>query len=106
MAKSVNAAPSTGASTSIQGPDYGDLAIQALPVALIGVIVIAAFLAMRARKVRKSPPRLAVEPYASRTDAKATKYCSDCGAQISARAEICPKCGVRQSSPPSRASGT
>jgi len=24
------------------------------------------------------------------------KYCSDCGAIISARAEICPKCGVRQ----------
>lgn len=24
------------------------------------------------------------------------KYCTDCGALISARAEICPKCGVRQ----------
>jgi TM2 domain-containing membrane protein YozV len=24
------------------------------------------------------------------------KYCSDCGAIINARAEICPKCGVRQ----------
>lgn len=24
------------------------------------------------------------------------KYCSNCGAIISARAEICPKCGVRQ----------
>ncbi len=24
------------------------------------------------------------------------KYCSDCGSTISARAEICPKCGVRQ----------
>ncbi|HHT18487.1 MAG: zinc ribbon domain-containing protein [Euryarchaeota archaeon] len=25
-----------------------------------------------------------------------TKYCSNCGAQIDAKAEICPKCGVRQ----------
>lgn len=24
------------------------------------------------------------------------KYCKDCGAVISAKAEICPKCGVRQ----------
>jgi TM2 domain-containing membrane protein YozV len=24
------------------------------------------------------------------------KYCRDCGAAIAARAEICPKCGVRQ----------
>jgi TM2 domain-containing membrane protein YozV len=28
------------------------------------------------------------------------KYCSDCGAIISARAEICPKCGVRQLAAP------
>lgn len=27
------------------------------------------------------------------------KYCSECGAIIRARAEICPKCGVRQASP-------
>lgn len=27
------------------------------------------------------------------------KYCSECGAIIRARAEICPKCGVRQTSP-------
>ncbi len=26
---------------------------------------------------------------------KATKFCSECGAEISAKAEICPKCGVR-----------
>ena len=26
---------------------------------------------------------------------KTTKFCSDCGAEISAKAEICPKCGVR-----------
>jgi len=25
-----------------------------------------------------------------------TKYCSNCGVQIDAKAEICPKCGVRQ----------
>ena len=28
------------------------------------------------------------------------KYCSECGALINAKAEICPKCGVRQSPPP------
>jgi TM2 domain-containing membrane protein YozV len=28
------------------------------------------------------------------------KYCSECGGIIKARAEICPKCGVRQSAPP------
>ena len=27
------------------------------------------------------------------------KYCTDCGSIISARAEICPRCGVRQMSP-------
>jgi len=25
-----------------------------------------------------------------------TKYCSNCGAEIDARAKICPKCGVEQ----------
>jgi TM2 domain-containing membrane protein YozV len=30
-----------------------------------------------------------------------TKYCVNCGAQIDARAEICPKCGVRVAPPPS-----
>ena len=25
-----------------------------------------------------------------------TKFCAECGAQINAKAEICPKCGVRQ----------
>ncbi|MBU1427161.1 MAG: TM2 domain-containing protein [Gammaproteobacteria bacterium] len=28
------------------------------------------------------------------------KYCSECGAIIKAKAEICPKCGVRQFAPP------
>lgn len=28
------------------------------------------------------------------------KFCSDCGAVIKSKAEICPKCGVRQSAPP------
>ena len=27
---------------------------------------------------------------------KRTKYCSNCGAEIDARAKICPKCGVEQ----------
>jgi len=29
------------------------------------------------------------------------KFCSECGAIIKAKAEICPKCGMRQIAPPS-----
>jgi len=29
------------------------------------------------------------------------KFCSECGSVINAKAEICPKCGVRQMAPPS-----
>jgi TM2 domain-containing membrane protein YozV/ribosomal protein L40E len=29
------------------------------------------------------------------------KFCSECGSIIKLRAEICPKCGVRQMNPPS-----
>ncbi len=29
----------------------------------------------------------------------ATKFCKDCGEKINAKAEICPKCGVRQEQP-------
>lgn len=29
------------------------------------------------------------------------KFCPDCGEIIKARAEICPKCGIRQMAPPS-----
>jgi TM2 domain-containing membrane protein YozV len=28
------------------------------------------------------------------------KYCTECGAQINRKAEICPKCGVRQTPAP------
>jgi D-arabinose 5-phosphate isomerase GutQ len=27
---------------------------------------------------------------------KGTKFCANCGAEIDFKAEICPKCGVRQ----------
>ena len=37
------------------------------------------------------------EPRGKRTD---EKYCSECAAIINAKAEICPKCGVRQMAPP------
>jgi len=33
------------------------------------------------------------------TKAPDEKYCSECGAIIKAKAEICPRCGVRQTSP-------
>lgn len=38
--------------------------------------------------------------------ANGEKYCSDCGKVISERAEICPRCGVRQLAPPSSSGGT
>ncbi len=31
---------------------------------------------------------------------KRTKFCTNCGSEIDARAEICPKCGVRVAPPP------
>jgi TM2 domain-containing membrane protein YozV len=34
------------------------------------------------------------------------KFCSDCGNLINEKAEICPRCGVRQSAPPSSFGGT
>lgn len=30
---------------------------------------------------------------------KETKFCSNCGAEIDAKAKICPKCGVEQAPP-------
>jgi hypothetical protein len=36
---------------------------------------------------------------------KETKFCTNCGEEIDIRAEICPKCGVRQSPPPSETVG-
>lgn len=38
---------------------------------------------------------------ASRKKVAGEKYCSDCGQVISEKAEICPKCGVRQTAVPS-----
>ncbi len=37
---------------------------------------------------------------------KDEKFCSECGERIRARAEICPKCGVRQHPPPNPFPGT
>lgn len=38
----------------------------------------------------------------SSVDQPATKYCFACAASIDARAEICPKCGVRQGGQPAQ----
>lgn len=35
-----------------------------------------------------------------KTKALDEKFCSECGSTIKVKAEICPKCGVRQISPP------
>lgn len=34
-------------------------------------------------------------PVAPESVPQSSKFCSECGAKISARAEVCPKCGVR-----------
>ncbi len=34
------------------------------------------------------------------TKAADEKFCGDCGSVIKAKAEICPKCGIRQMAPP------
>ena len=49
------------------------------------------------RPSRRSNRRLADDDYEEEDDEPArTKYCHECGKRIRARAEICPKCGVRQ----------
>ena len=37
-----------------------------------------------------------MEPQIQKTKKSDEKFCSECGATIKAKAEICPKCGVRQ----------
>jgi ribosomal protein L40E len=37
-------------------------------------------------------------PVASESVPQSSKFCSECGAKISAKAEVCPKCGVRSAS--------
>lgn len=41
-----------------------------------------------------------MEPRLSTQTAPQTKFCTACGNQIHAMAEICPGCGVRQMAPP------
>jgi ribosomal protein L40E len=36
-----------------------------------------------------------VQPVVKKTESKPVKFCRECGAEINAKAEICPKCGVR-----------
>ena len=36
-------------------------------------------------------------PVAAENVPQSSKFCSECGARISAKAEVCPKCGVRSS---------
>jgi hypothetical protein len=35
------------------------------------------------------------QPVVKKTESKPVKFCRECGAEINAKAEICPKCGVR-----------
>lgn len=44
-----------------------------------------------------APPPAPAPPRAKRAD---EKFCGECGSIINAKAEICPKCGVRQVAPP------
>ncbi|WP_027849784.1 TM2 domain-containing protein [Marinospirillum minutulum] len=46
------------------------------------------------------------EVVTQRTKGADEKFCSDCGETIKAKAEICPKCGVRQSAVPGSLTAT
>jgi TM2 domain-containing membrane protein YozV len=48
------------------------------------------------RSRRKKSRRRRTEDEYEENEQPLTKYCQECGEQIRARAEICPKCGVRQ----------
>ena len=41
------------------------------------------------------PITVTAEPPAKKTEPMPFKFCRECGAKINAKAEICPKCGVR-----------
>src|SRR5690349_4520293 len=67
-----------------------------MPILIVGAfgfgiykIVVAARSRPRAQVTTPIPPGA---PPNGRTE----KFCTDCGAAINVRAEICPKCGVRQ----------
>ncbi|MGB3224340.1 MAG: zinc-ribbon domain and TM2 domain-containing protein [Desulforhopalus sp.] len=47
-----------------------------------------------------------MEQQIQKTKALDEKFCSECGATIKAKAEICPKCGVRQMSSPNSLTAT
>jgi len=50
-------------------------------------------------KNAQSPDLQAAASVALESSPQSSKFCSECGAKISARAEVCPKCGVRASTP-------
>ena len=47
-----------------------------------------------------------MEQQIQKTIASDEKFCSDCGATIKAKAEICPTCGVRQMASPNPLTAT
>ncbi len=47
-----------------------------------------------------------MEQQIQKTKASDEKFCSECGATIKAKAEICPKCGVRQMASPNTLAAT
>lgn len=47
-----------------------------------------------------------MEQQIQKTKALDEKFCSECGAIIKAKAEICPKCGVRQMAAPNTLAAT
>jgi len=41
------------------------------------------------------PATVTTKPPEKKTESKPVKFCRECGLEINAKAEICPKCGVR-----------
>lgn len=54
-----------------------------------------------AEETTKSETTIAAPSANALAQTQSTKFCSSCGAQINAKAEICPKCGVRVAPEPS-----
>lgn len=56
---------------------------------------------LRRRRQERTTPE--VVPASASPSVVVTKFCYACGAEVDARAELCPHCGVRQPEAPSRA---
>lgn len=91
-------APSAYAATEEPTPTW-HVFLGVIALAIVGAVIFAIVQAVKGSRA-KAPVGGAALATASVAayppDAKQDKFCPECGESIRARAEICPKCGVRQ----------